>query len=88
MAAVLVVAPQIEEAEGLLTGFAARGVAAHVAALGALTAWRVPQLDMVVAVGGNGKAQFGVQAHWPRRTSEQRKRRAVRVFHRDQPGVP
>ena len=64
MAAVLVVAPQIEEAEGLLTGFAARGVAAHVAALGALTAWRVPQLDMVVAVGGNGKAQFGVQAQY------------------------
>lgn len=64
MAAVLVVAPQIEEAEALLTGFAARGVAAHVAALGALTAWRVPQLQMVVAVGGNGKAQFAVQAQY------------------------
>jgi adenosylhomocysteine nucleosidase len=64
MAVVLIAAPQIEEAEALLGGFAAGGFAAHATPLGALTAWRLPQLDMVVAVGGNGKAQFGVQAQY------------------------
>jgi len=64
MAAVLVMAPQLEEADALLSGFAAGGFAASEAAIGALRSWSVPQLDMVVAVGGNGKAQFGVQAQY------------------------
>jgi adenosylhomocysteine nucleosidase len=61
MASILVVTPQIEEAEALLAGFRQNGLLAHDVRIGALPCTAVPSLDMLVAVGGNGKAQFGVQ---------------------------
>jgi adenosylhomocysteine nucleosidase len=61
MASVLVVAPQIEEAEALIRGFRQKGLSAHEVRIGALRCTSVPSLDLLVAVGGNGKAQFGVQ---------------------------
>jgi adenosylhomocysteine nucleosidase len=64
MASVLVAAPQIEEAEALINGFFDRGVSSEDVQIGTLKCSSVPVLDMLVAVGGNGKAQFGVQTQY------------------------
>jgi adenosylhomocysteine nucleosidase len=62
MASVLVVTPQSDEAEALLRGIGQQGLHSESRAIGTLTCALVPALDMLIAVGGNGKAQFGVQA--------------------------
>jgi adenosylhomocysteine nucleosidase len=61
MASVLIVAPQIEEARALLLGFREMGFLSEPLQVGRLPCTSVPLLDMLVAVGGNGKAQFAVQ---------------------------
>jgi adenosylhomocysteine nucleosidase len=71
MAAVLVVAPQSDEAEGVCRGLAQCGVLLEASQVGLLKCTVIPSLDMLVAVGGNGKAQFAVQCqhlleHCPR----------------------
>jgi adenosylhomocysteine nucleosidase len=62
MVSILVVAPQMEEAAALLRRFRERGLLAHDRQVGRLRCTLLPALDMLVAVGGNGKAQFGLQA--------------------------
>ena len=61
MAAVLVAAPQIEEAEALLRGFRDRAMLSQEVYIGTQKCASVPALDMLVAVGGHGKTQFAVQ---------------------------
>ena len=62
MPSVIVATPQVEEADALLGGFLRQGLAVEEIQLGRLECAAVPLLDLVVAVGGNGKAQFAVQA--------------------------
>ena len=57
----LIVAPQADEADALLQGFRQRGRPSHEVKVGKLSCFSVPSLDILVAVGGNGKAQFAVQ---------------------------
>ena len=62
MVSILVVAPQIEEVAALLRRFRERGLLAYERQVGRLRCTLIPALDMLVTVGGNGKAQFGLQA--------------------------
>ena len=64
MPSILVLTPDPKEAAGLLQGFARRSVAYEPVRLGALEGVALPSLDMLVAVGGNGKAQYGIQAQY------------------------
>lgn len=64
MASVLVLAPDPDEAEALVQGFIRRGVPHEDVRTGALDCVALPALDMLLAVGGNGKAQYGVQAQY------------------------
>ena len=64
MASVLLLTPQIEEAEGVLDAFSRAGHQPTDVRVGRMTCTAVPALDMLVAVGGNGKAQFAVQAQY------------------------
>ena len=61
MSAVLVVAPQSDEADGVCRGLAQSGLLLEATQVGLLKCVAVPSLGMLVAVGGNGKAQFAVQ---------------------------
>lgn len=61
MAATLVAAPQAGEVDALLDGFHRSDYSLEPVQVGALTCTAVPSLDMVVATGGHGKAQFAVQ---------------------------
>lgn len=61
-ASVLVVAPLEDEADGICRRIAERGLPSSPAQVGALACTALPSLDMVIGVGGVGKAQFGVQA--------------------------
>ena len=61
MSSVLVVAPQSNEAEGVCRGLAQSGASLNASQVGLLKCTAIPSLDMLVAVGGNGKAQFAVQ---------------------------
>lgn len=62
MASFLIVAPQADEAEALCRRLDEKGLLSQPMRVGALKCTSVPSLDMLIAVGGNGKAQFGVQA--------------------------
>jgi adenosylhomocysteine nucleosidase len=62
MAKLLIVAPQADEAEALCRGFDRKGLSSRTVDVGRLTCTLVPSLDALIAVGGNGKAQFAVQA--------------------------
>jgi adenosylhomocysteine nucleosidase len=62
MASILVVAPLKDEAGGVCQRLVERGFPSTPVQLGALTCTAMPTLDIVCAVGGNGKTQFGVQA--------------------------
>jgi len=59
---VLVVAPLKIEADAFCRRLAARGLPSNPAQIGSLTCSVIAPLDMVVGVGGVGKAQFSVQA--------------------------
>jgi adenosylhomocysteine nucleosidase len=59
-----VLTPDPLEASGVQQAFARRGVAHEPTRIGSLDCVTVPALDLIVAVGGNGKAQFGVQAQY------------------------
>ena len=61
MPATIVAAPQIEEADALLSGFVRGGMPVEEMQVGRLQCAYVPVLDVLVAVAGNGKAQFAVQ---------------------------
>ena len=58
----LVVAPLKDEADAVCRRLAERGFPSNPAQIGALTCAVVPALDMIIGIGGVGKAQFGVQA--------------------------
>lgn len=62
MAATLVAVPQVEEVDALLEGFRRRECASESVQVGTLTCTAIPSLDIVVANGGHGKAQFAVHA--------------------------
>jgi adenosylhomocysteine nucleosidase len=64
MASVLVLAPDPNGAEALVSGFNRRGIHHEDIRLGVLNCVSLPSLDMVLAVGGNGKTQFGIQAQY------------------------
>jgi len=64
MASILIAAPQVEEVEPLLHGFLRRGFPSQDIQLGAMKCWSITSLDMLVMVGGNGKAQFAVQTQY------------------------
>ena len=57
----LVVAPLKDEADGVCRRLAERGFPASPAQVGALTCSVVPPLDLIIGVGGIGKAQFALQ---------------------------
>ena len=64
MASVLVLAPDPLEAAALVRGFVRRGIHHEDVRIGALDCVSLPPLDMLIAVGGNGKAQYGIQAQY------------------------
>jgi adenosylhomocysteine nucleosidase len=64
MASVLVLTPDPNEAEALLRAFDQRGIRHQDVPIGALKCVSLPSLDMLLAVGGNGKAQYGIQAQY------------------------
>ncbi len=64
MASVLVLAPDPDEADALVRGFIRRGIHREDVRNGALDCVSLPSLDMLIAVGGNGKAQYGIQAQY------------------------
>jgi adenosylhomocysteine nucleosidase len=61
---VLLLAPDADEAAALLQGFTRRGIPHQDVRLGTLDCVALPSLDMLVATGGNGKAQYGIQAQY------------------------
>lgn len=61
MAATLVAAPQVEEVDALLDGFHRLDYSSEPVQVGMLRCTAIPSLDMVVATGGHGKAQFAAQ---------------------------
>lgn len=62
MSSTLVVVSQIEEQEALLSAFRHRGYRLKSIQTGILKGTAITSLDMIVAVGGHGKAQFALQA--------------------------
>jgi adenosylhomocysteine nucleosidase len=61
---IVVLTPDVKEARGLLGAFRRSGFVAQDATLGVLPCSVLPDLDMLVAVGGNGKAQFAAQTQY------------------------
>ena len=61
-ASLLIVAPQANEAKAICQRVHLRGFPSEPVEVGALRCTSVPSLDMLIATGGNGKAQFAVQA--------------------------
>jgi adenosylhomocysteine nucleosidase len=64
MPSILVLAPDPAEAEGLLQGFMRRNIDYEHIQVGVLDCVQLPSLDMLLGVGGNGKAQFGIHAQY------------------------
>ena len=64
MAAVLVLAPDPDESEALLQGLTRRRIHRENVRIGVLDCVALPALDMLIAAGGNGKAQYGIQAQY------------------------
>jgi adenosylhomocysteine nucleosidase len=64
MASVLVLAPDPTEAEALVQGFIRRRIPHEDVRIGTLDCVLLPALDVLIAVGGNGKAQYGIQAQY------------------------
>jgi adenosylhomocysteine nucleosidase len=62
MPSLLLVAPLADEAKAICGRLAEKGFPGEVVRVGNLTCTAVAPLDMVIAIGGTGKAQFGVQA--------------------------
>jgi len=62
MPSVLVMTPQIEELTPLLAEWRAGGLEHAAANTGRMACISVPALDLLIAVGGNGKAQFALQS--------------------------
>ncbi len=60
----LIVTPLVEELDALVCGLARHGAVAEERPVGLLPARFVPSLDLLVAHGGHGKAQFGVQTRY------------------------
>lgn len=58
---VLIVVPLQIEFDPLLEGFAAGGYTTEAIQLGRLDGLRLPALDLLLARGGHGKTQFGLQ---------------------------
>lgn len=61
MPSIIIATTQIEEADGLLGGFVSQGLAVEQLQVGRLQCASVALLDLLVAVAGQGKAQFAVQ---------------------------
>ena len=57
MPSVLVLTPDPAEAEALVRALTARGVQHGIIRIGAVDAVAFPTMDILVATGGNGKAQ-------------------------------
>jgi adenosylhomocysteine nucleosidase len=64
MASVLVLTPDPNEFDALQRGLRRRGLPIEDIHVGALDCVSLPSLDMLVGVGGNGKAQYGIQAQY------------------------
>src|SRR5262245_36933792 len=61
---ILIITPQRNELEYLLTGMRQQRLHLELLRLGKIEGARVPALDTTVAVGGNGKAQFAAQTQY------------------------
>jgi adenosylhomocysteine nucleosidase len=64
MPSVLVLTPDPAEAAALVRGLTRRGIEHQDIRIGALDCVGLPALDTLLAVGGNGKAQYGIQAQY------------------------
>ncbi len=64
MAAILVAAPQVDEAQPLVNAFRYRGHLSRALQVGAMECSEIPSLDLVVAIGGHGKTQFALQTQY------------------------
>jgi adenosylhomocysteine nucleosidase len=64
MAAILIAAPQVDEAQPRVDAFRHRGHRSHTLQVGAMECSAIPSLDMVVAIGGHGKTQFAIQTQY------------------------
>lgn len=62
MPSLLLMAPQANEVEALCRGLVRKGVVTAAKQVGRLACVSAPSMDMLIGVGGNGKAQFAVQA--------------------------
>ena len=63
-AAGLVVLPQREELAPLLRHLDRRGHSSSALQLGHVSCFQVPSLQLVLAIGGHGKAQLGIQTQY------------------------
>jgi adenosylhomocysteine nucleosidase len=64
MASVLALAPDPDESEALVQGLIRRRIHHENVRIGVLDCVSLPALDMLIATGGNGKAQYGIQAQY------------------------
>lgn len=64
MGALIVITPQFEEMAPLVHAFDARGYTSHACQIGHMPCVEIPSLNLLVAVGGHGKAQFAVQSQY------------------------
>jgi adenosylhomocysteine nucleosidase len=64
MASVLALAPDPDEVAAILGEFSRRGVASTTVRVGTITCTHVPELSMLIAVGGNGKTEYGIKAQY------------------------
>jgi adenosylhomocysteine nucleosidase len=64
MASILMLAPDPDEADALVRGFDRRRISHVKIDVGVMDCVSFPALDLLIAVGGNGKAQYGIQAQY------------------------
>jgi adenosylhomocysteine nucleosidase len=64
MTSTLVLAPDPDEATAILGEFSTRNVALTTIGVGGATCTHLPELNMLLAVGGNGKTEYGIRAQY------------------------
>jgi adenosylhomocysteine nucleosidase len=64
MTSVLALAPDPDELAAILGEFSRRRVASTTVRVGAITCTHLTELNMLFAVGGNGKTEYGIKAQY------------------------
>jgi adenosylhomocysteine nucleosidase len=64
MTSVLALAPDPDELAAILGELSRRGIASTTVRVGAITCTHLTELKMLLAVGGNGKTEYGIKAQY------------------------